>query len=154
HYRKSINLNKAYVPAMIALATRLMTKGKLDEARTEVRQILELDPRNAEARGMRARIGIADKNYAQAETDLSSLVQEFPDNAQVQRQMGIYLALRGRKAEAEKSLLRVLELDPTEQSFRDLTSFYIQTKQAERAAQKINAVPDAQKQAFHYELLG
>src|SRR5262249_41660283 len=130
HYRKSVNVNRAYVPAMVALASRYVTKGKLDDARTEVRQILELDPGNAEARVMRTSIDIADKNYARAETDLSSLTQEFPDNAQIHRQMGIYLLVRGRKPEAEKSFLRVLELAPTEQSFRDLTSFYIQTKQA------------------------
>jgi tetratricopeptide (TPR) repeat protein len=36
----------------------------------------------------------------------------------------------------------------------DLTKFYLRTKQADRAIQKINGIPDREKQAFHYELLG
>jgi predicted Zn-dependent protease len=57
--------------------------------------------------------------------------------------------------EAEKSLLRALELQPTSYPIvRDLAQFYIRQKQPELAIQRINSIPDIQKQAFHYELLG
>jgi len=41
-----------------------------------------------------------------------------------------------------------------EQTFRDVVVFYLKAKQPDRAMQKLNAVSDAAKQAFHYELMG
>ena len=54
-----------------------------------------------------------------------------------------------------KSYVRALELQPESQSrLLDLTKFYLRTNQSERAIQKINSIPDKDKQEFHYELLG
>ena len=86
---------------------------------------------------------------------MTALAKEKPEDALVHRQMGLYYVSRGRMAEAEKSLVRALELRPDSQEIlRDLVLFYIREKQAAAAIQRINATPDDKKQAFHYELLG
>jgi tetratricopeptide (TPR) repeat protein len=69
--------------------------------------------------------------------------------------MGLYYDSRGNSADAEKNLVHALELQPdSQQILRDLTLFYIRQKQTDRAIQRISAVPDSKKQAFHYELMG
>jgi tetratricopeptide (TPR) repeat protein len=69
--------------------------------------------------------------------------------------MGLYYESRGRLPDAEKNLVHALELQPdSQQIFRDLTLFYVRQKQSDKAIQRLNAVPDDKKQAFHYELLG
>jgi len=154
HYQQSIKVDKRYIPALVALANVFLVKGKLLDAGATVRQALEFDPRNKSGRLIKAVIDAADKNYSAAESGFSDLAKEFPGDPEVHRQMGLYLISRGRNVEAEKSFTRALDLAPNEQSFRDMTIFYLQTKQIDRARQRLDSVPDAQKQAFHYELIG
>src|SRR5678815_2423807 len=69
--------------------------------------------------------------------------------------MGRYYSSQGNNVEAEKNFSRALELSPNdEQTFREVVLFYLQAKQTDRAMEKIAAVSDATKQAFHYELIG
>jgi tetratricopeptide (TPR) repeat protein len=155
HFEKSIAINKGYIPARMALAQTYLKTGKLGDSREEIRKILELAPGNSTARLLKASVDIEAKNYPDAEQELLSLEKEHPDNRLVQRQLGLYYQLRGKNAEAEKSLTRASELSSgTEDDFLALIKFYLQTKQTDKAIQKINSVPDANKQAFHYEAMG
>jgi tetratricopeptide (TPR) repeat protein len=155
HYQKSLTVNARYIPSRQALAEVYVAKGRTADARAELRKVLELEPENIAAGLLEAGLDTAEKKWADAEQKLSTLVKAQPDNPAIQRQMGILDDMRGKSADAEKHYLRELELAPTaEQSFRDLTSFYIRSKQPDRAIQKLNSVADSQKQAFHYELLG
>jgi tetratricopeptide (TPR) repeat protein len=68
--------------------------------------------------------------------------------------MAAYYFDRGNTAEAEKNLNKALELDPTSvEIFQALVQIDVKNKQYDKAAQRINAIPDAQKTALHYELL-
>jgi tetratricopeptide (TPR) repeat protein len=155
HFHKSLALNKTYLPARLALAETFLKKGKLAESREEVRNTLQIAPGNPSARLLKSTLDLAEKNYPEAERELLALEKEQPANRLVQRQLGAYYGSRGNTAEAEKSLTKALELAPnSEESFRDLIGLYVATKQTDRAIQKLNSVPDAQKQAFHYELIG
>src|SRR5262249_23604976 len=106
HYKKSISVDKSFIPARVALANGYILRGKIDDAQEEVRQILALEPGNMNARLIQATIDEMQKNYPKAEAELSGLVKEFPDSPDVHRQMGLHLAVRGKSAEAEKSLSR------------------------------------------------
>ena len=154
HFQKSIQVNKSYIPAHVSLANGFLVKGDLADARGAVRQLLALDPMNVSGRLMTAMIDSVDKTKSGAEAEFLSLVMEFPDNPEIHRQMGVYWMSRGKNAEAEKSFNRAFELAPNEQSFTELTRVYLSTNQTDRAKQILNTVPDAQKQAFHYELMG
>jgi len=155
HYRNSIKVRGDFVPARVALADQYISSGRFDDAKQQNQEALKLAPRNAHARLIKASLDANDRKYSEAEAEFSELAREFPGSPDVHRQMGMYYGSRGRNAEAEKSFLRALEVAPhSDQLFQELITFYILTKQTDRAMQKLNSVPDAQKQAFHYELVG
>jgi tetratricopeptide (TPR) repeat protein len=154
HYEQSLKVANGYIPAKVAYASGLIQKGRFADARLAVRQLLEMDPSNFAARMMKATLDGAENKHSEAEPEFSSLLKDFPDNPDVQRQVGLYYVSRGKNTDAEKNFQRSLELRPNEQSFTDLILFYLQTKQTDRARQKLDTIPDAQKEAFHYELMG
>lgn len=104
---------------------------------------------------MKTSVDIASKDYSAAEQELLSLEKEYPGDRLVQHHLGLYYETRGKNAEAEKSLTRALELSSgAEEDFEALIGFYLMTKQKDKAIQKINSIPDTDKQAFHYEAMG
>ena len=139
HYQKSLQINNAYLPARVGLAEVFLKKGRLDDAREEIRKVLAAEPQFPQARLVKSQLDIAQKDFAVAESELAKLEQELPNNALVHRQKGFLYAAQGRKTEAEKSLLRALELAPgAEDILQPLTEFYLDSKQPERAVQAIN----------------
>ncbi|HEY2382183.1 MAG TPA: tetratricopeptide repeat protein [Terriglobia bacterium] len=155
HFEKSAAINKNYLPARMALADLYLKTGKLADAREEVQKILAVAPGNATAQLFKTSVDIAAKNYDDAGQELLSLQKEHPDSPSVQRQLGLYYQARGKNAEAEKSLTHALELVPnSEPDFEALAGFYLRNKQPDKVVQMINRVPDASKQAFHYEAMG
>jgi tetratricopeptide (TPR) repeat protein len=155
HYQKSLSLDSTYLPARTALAEVFLDKGRLADSKEEIRKALEIQPNYVPARMLKATLDTAEKNYAAAEREWAALSKELPDNAAVYRQMGFFLESRGRPADAEKNLIRALEIQPKSgDALRDLTLFYVRSKQTARALQKINSVPETERQALHYELLG
>jgi tetratricopeptide (TPR) repeat protein len=155
HFEKLLMVNKSYIPARLALAETYLKTGKLADSRGEIQAILELEPRNGAARLLKATGDIESKNYPHAEQELLSLEKDYPDDHLVQLQLGLYYETRGKNAEAEKSLNRASDLSSgAEEDFGALIKFYLETKQTDKAIQKINSVPDANKQAFHYEAMG
>ena len=155
HFQNSLAVNSTYLPARAALAEILMGKGKFADSRTEVGKMLAVQPNFVPARILDATLDLAEKKYTVAEPKLTALVKDQPNNSLVHRQMGLYYDARGQTLDAEKSLVRALDLQPDAmKSLQDLVQFYIRTKQTDKAIQRINAVPDDKKKAFHYELLG
>jgi len=155
HFEESARLSDRYVAPKIALAELFIGRGQYSDARQQVEQTLKIDPRNITARLIKATLDSINKKYAAAEMEYSALVREFPNSPDVHHQIALSEMTRGRTNEAEKSFLRALELAPqSEQLFAELIGFYAQTKQTERAMQKLNNVPDSEKTAFHYELIG
>jgi tetratricopeptide (TPR) repeat protein len=155
HYQKSLAVNSSYLPARVALAEVFLAKGRLADSKEELRKALEVRSDFVPARLFKAKIDSLDKNNKDAEAELTALTKEQPQNATVFRQMALYYDSRGRTSDAETNFMRALELDPdSQESLRDLTWFYIRQKQTDKAIQKISAVPESKKQAFHYELMG
>ncbi|TMA04543.1 MAG: tetratricopeptide repeat protein [Deltaproteobacteria bacterium] len=117
--------------------------------------MLEIQANNLGARLLKATIDTIEKKYPEAEKELTTLLRESPNTALIHRQMGVYYQSRGLPKDAEKSLIRALELDPdSEDILSTLTQFYITQKQTDRAIQRIQSVPENKKKAFHYELMG
>jgi tetratricopeptide (TPR) repeat protein len=157
-FQKALERDKRYIPARLALAELFLNRGKTADSRTEVMKVLEAQPGSVEAWLIKASVDTVDKNYEEAERELNALLKAQPDNALVHRQMGLYYDALGRTADAEKSLLRALELKPdSSQILQDLAEFDIRHQQADRAVQiiqKNNTASDSTIQAFHYELMG
>jgi len=155
HYQKSLAVNSTYIPARVALADVFQSQGRLSESRDALRQAMEVQPDYLPARILKATLDGNDKNNKEGEQELAALLKDQPQNAAVYRQMGRYYDSRGRTPDAEKNFLRALDLQPESQEIlRELVFFYVRLKQTDRAIQKLNAIPDDKKLAFHYELLG
>jgi len=154
-YQKALGINAQYLIARTALAETFLKKGRIGDAREEIRKALQLRSDFVPARILKAALDMTDKNYQEAEKELTVLLKEQPNNPLIHRQMGLYYEVRGRTADAEKSFAQAVQISPdSEEVLRDLTMLYIRERQVDRAIQRINAVPDDKKQAFHYELLG
>jgi tetratricopeptide (TPR) repeat protein len=154
-FQQALSANSNYLPALMGLAEAFMNQGRLADSRVEIHKILKAQSDHVPARLLEAALNTAEKKYSDAEPALTALQREQPNNPLVHRQMALYLDSRGRTAEAEKSFVRALDLQPDSPArLLDLTKFYLRSHQAERAIQRINRVPDKEKQAFHYELLG
>ncbi len=156
HYQKSISVIKGgYTPARMALAEAFLEKGKIADAREQTRKVLESQPQHVQALLFKAALDTLERRFSEAEQTLTALVKLQPQNPDVLRQMAVYQATRGSTADAKKNLARALELRPDSlELLREITILDVQDNQIDKAIQRLNAVPDSQKTAFHYELLG
>ena len=142
HYRKALELRPDYLLARSALVGLLVDKGRLADARVEIKRVTDADKNYLPGRLMKAAVDMAEKRYEEAELELNALVKERPSDPDVQRELGIYYNSRGRIADAEKALVRGLELQPDSmQQLQELVRFYVQSKQPEKAIQRLLPSP-------------
>jgi tetratricopeptide (TPR) repeat protein len=154
-YQRALNLNPQFMPARLGLADVFLSQGRLADARVQLEQVLAANNKSVAARLLKATIDRMEKKYALAEAELLALLKEDPSSADVHHHLALYYAERGRVPEAESSLLRVIELQPNSDiPLRELINLYAQTKQPGKGIQRLNAIPEPQRQAFHYEMLG
>ncbi len=79
HYQKALALNGQYLPARTALADIFRDKGaKLPTPREDDGKVLAAQPGNVPARLLKAALDLADKNYSEAEKELSALDKGTP----------------------------------------------------------------------------
>jgi len=155
HYQKALAINRNFLPGRVELADALLSKGRLADSREEVRKVLSVDPTYGQAWLVKIALDRIENKTSDLEQELSALMKDQPQNPLVFREAALYSDSRGRTADAEKNYLRVLELQPeSQQALSELIGFYIRQKMTDRAIQRLNAIPDDKKQAFHYELLG
>jgi len=155
HYQKALAINRNFLPARVELADVLLNSGRLADSREEIGKALAVDPAYPQARIVKVALDRADNKGPIVEQELKALMKELPGNPIVYRQMALYSDSLGKAADAEENYLLAFELQPgSETALRELTAFYIRQKQTDRAIQKLSAIPDEQKQALHYELLG
>jgi len=154
-FQRSISYNPNYLLARASLAEVLFAKGNPTAARSEVDKVLSLQRSYVPARLLKVSIDRLEQNFPAVEAELTALVKEQPNNPLVHQQWALYYGARGQFPQAEKSFSRVLELQPTNQdALRGLTEIYVRTKQSDKAVRLIEGMPDDQKGALHYELLG
>jgi tetratricopeptide (TPR) repeat protein len=154
NYQKALTLAPNYVVARVALASGLLDKGQISDARAEMEKVSAVTKNYPPARLINAAIARSEKRYAESERELSALIKEQPSSADIHDQMARTQLAMGRSADAEKTLLRTLELDPNSYSrVEQLTRFYIETKQPEKAIQKVGPIADQEQKAQYFELL-
>ena len=67
---------------MLGLARVERAQYHLEEARQTYREVLKIDPRNADARNGLASVAQMDKQFDQARTGYQQVLTDFPDNAE------------------------------------------------------------------------
>jgi Tfp pilus assembly protein PilF len=104
-------LARAYVGAVNSDV--LEPRPTLDNARRSAIRALELDPTDSEAHLTLAEVGrVLEWDWAGAEKAYRTALAFNPSNVAVHRHYGLYLAARGRTAEASAAVDRAYDLDP------------------------------------------
>jgi tetratricopeptide (TPR) repeat protein len=155
HYRKALQLKPDYLLARAALAGVLLDKGRTADARIEITRVMEANKNFAPARLVKVAVDMREKKFAGVEQELIALAKDQPSNADIQMQLGAFYASQSRNADAEKAYLRSVEIQPDSiPRLQELVRFYTRIKQPEKGLERIASIPEGQKKAGHYELIG
>lgn len=98
---------------------------QLYKAKTLLEKALEIDPKNNRAKFNLALINRSEGKIAEAQKVLAKMASEFPNDREIQRQLGQTLYLLGRFDEAKKAFLEINRIDPTDaETFRFLSPLF------------------------------
>ena len=154
YFQKALTLNPNYFVARVALSSVLLDRGKTADARLEIDKVNAAVKNFFPARLVSASIDRIEKRYVESERELNALIKEQPNSAEAYLQLARTHFAMGKTADAEKSLVRSLELEPNNLARLEyLVRYYVEVKQPEKAIQRINAVAEIDKKAQHYRLL-
>jgi predicted Zn-dependent protease len=154
YFQKALTLNPNYFVARVALSSVLLDRGKTADARLEIDKVNAAVKNFFPARLVSASIDRIEKRYVESERELNALIKEQPNSAEAYLQLARTHFAMGKTADAEKSLVRSLELEPNNVARLEyLVRYYVEVKQPEKAIQRINAVAEIDKKAQHYRLL-
>ncbi|MCW8130517.1 MAG: tetratricopeptide repeat protein [Planctomycetota bacterium] len=113
-YRRVIELQKADVPARIALAGLLKTSEQEEEREQAVklyRELLQLNPKDTKSRLNLANLLTENSRYAEAQEQYEAILRDEPGNLGANVGLGVILRKRGRAKEAEEHYLAALKTD-------------------------------------------
>src|SRR5262249_40912913 len=134
HFQKALSFNPNYLAARTALAATLLDKGSIADSRIELNKVLSVNKDFVPARLVDIAISRTEKKYAEAEQQANALAKEQPTNPDVYAQLALNDMARGRTADAEKNLVRALELQPDSfERLAQLVGYYVETKQLDKA---------------------
>ena len=105
----------------------LLNQGKVDEAWREVNKILEKDPDNVVAKNVKG--NVLGRGYGQLDEAIKifkEIVEEHPDFSSAWENMGIAYAIKKDFTNAERCLLKALELSPDNDNIK-LNLYYMYT---------------------------
>jgi len=94
------------------LGLALAGQGRLDEALTQYRQALEVQPRYADAHNNMAIILVGQGRFDEARVHYQKALAINPDSAEIHNNLAYALACYGRFGEATAHYRKALELDP------------------------------------------
>jgi tetratricopeptide (TPR) repeat protein len=109
-----INVVRAYT----LLGRALSVQGQLDAAAAAFRQVLLMEPRQADARGGLADVLLRQERYDEAIREYQEYLRMEPENAAAHSQLGIALVGRDREQEAVNEFTRASELNPGDPATR------------------------------------
>lgn len=147
-YRKALDLDARFLPAVFNLATLLSTTGDGATAERVLEAALELDPEEGELHYslglLRAELG----NLEGCAEALEAASERLPDRPRIHFNRGLALLQLGRSGPAEKALLRAASLAPGDPDLiHGLATFYLEQNQLELAEEwtrrLMQAVPQA-----------
>ena len=110
-FNETLRLNPRAVAAQLELSRLELAGGRLDRSIQLAEEALKNAPRSPDAKLALVRGLIARRDVRRAESELQSLVTQYPNHAAVQTQAGIVSAMKGDRAGAARTLARALELD-------------------------------------------
>jgi tetratricopeptide (TPR) repeat protein len=117
-------------------AAEILQKGDMLEAERVFRSVLEIDPENTQSRSMLAKIAFSRNDPESARRWIGEAIEKDSGIAEYHYLLGLFEARTGRAAEAEPSVRRSLELNPSfPEAWSLLGSILLDSRRAEEALQ-------------------
>jgi putative PEP-CTERM system TPR-repeat lipoprotein len=139
-FNETLRLNPRAVAAQLELARLELAAGRPDSSIQFAEQALKNAPRSPEAKLALVRGLMARRDVRRAESELQSLIKQYPDDAAVHTQAGILSAMKGDRSGAARTLARALELDPSNlDALAALVSLDLAEKNSSRAISRVEA---------------
>jgi putative PEP-CTERM system TPR-repeat lipoprotein len=111
-FNEVLNRNPRATDAKVALARLHLASGRSETSVTLAQEAVALDPKNFQARLTVVRGLLARKELARAETELVTLMQQYPKAPAVHTLSGLLSGAKGNAVAARSHFERALELDP------------------------------------------
>ena len=127
---------EARVAVTYKRAAEILQKGDMLEAERVFRSVLEIDPENTQSRSMLAKIAFSRNDPESARRWIGEAIEKDTEVAEYHYLRGLFEARTGRAAEAEPSVRRSLELNPSfPEAWSLLGSILLDSRRAEEALQ-------------------
>ena len=111
-FRAALAEDDSLVGARIGLAACAYSMDDVVTARTRLQEVLDSDPQNVQALGLRGILNWKEGFLSEADEDSARAVEGSPNDAQLRNYRGIILHGLGRPGEAVVEMRKALELDP------------------------------------------
>jgi len=111
-FEKTVELNPKHVHARLRLASISMDLGRIDEARSHLRQVLDCEPDHPEAHHQLAVILSRQGNRKEAAEHLRRALEVAPDFFAAHLSLGLVLVDMGDLSQAERHLADAIRLQP------------------------------------------
>ena len=137
-FNATLRLNPRAAAAQVELSRLELAGGHLDSSIQFAEQALQNAPGSPDAQLALVRGLIARRDVRRAESELQTLVRQYPNHAAVQTQAGIVSAMKGDRSGAARTLARALELDPDNlEALNALVSLDLSQKDSARAISRV-----------------
>lgn len=151
-WRQAVSTRPDLLDAQTALAGVALQKGDMDALASIGNQVVDSRPSLPNGYLLRAIAEIKLNRFPEAEADLLKARQLAPDTPGPSIQTGNLRVAQGRRKEAEAAYEQALKTDPTSlEALRDLTEFYLQQKEPDKALARLDAqTAAANTSEYHY----
>ena len=134
NYQAAIAIDDLFYPAKVNLAMLHNGMGRKDQAEELLREVVLAHPRQYQVAYSLGLLLAEKKKYEEAARFLAAAAGGMPGHARVHYNLGALLDYLGKDLEAEKALLRTLEIEPHNINFLTATAqYYMKRKQYEKA---------------------
>ena len=117
-YRKALEADPTYVPALLALAQAQVRNGKTDEALVSVQNLVRQHPQSAEAQLLLGNLFLRKGDWAGAAVALEKAAAGLPRDAKAHARLGTAYQFTRRAPEALAAYRKAVELDPKDLDYR------------------------------------
>jgi len=117
-YRKALEADPTYVPALLALVEAQLRSGKTDDALASVQNLVRQYPQSAQAQLLLGRMLLRKGDWAGAAAALETAAAGLPRHAEAHARLGTAYQFTRRAPEALAAYRKAVELDPKNLDYR------------------------------------
>ncbi|PHV13361.1 XrtA/PEP-CTERM system TPR-repeat protein PrsT [Chitinimonas sp. BJB300] len=133
-YRRALEAKSDYLPAHVALVTRLLDDNKLDEVSKQMEQLRKIAPKHPQTKLLEARLALQQRKFPVAKEAIDQFLGMVPDNLVGLQLAGAIEYELKSYTRAESHLLKVLSRMPDSYSARRaLVMSYLHSGQYDKA---------------------